>query len=189
VSTSRLADPRLDALAAPERPTYSLGMRAQRKVVRAAKVSGREPKVVRARRPIQRDRERALIEGEVVEVLSDENVVFVTSGGRWLTCACAMGIDLGWLQAALRLGAVRAEGSVSRSGKEGGVVWCLVPTAEQRRALPEQLNLAAAEGVNIVCGKSKVKLAKDGSLRVRGREVAVRGSRSTRILGGIVRLN
>jgi hypothetical protein len=73
-------------------------MRAQRKVVRAAKVSGREAKAARAQRPIQRDRERVVVEGEVVEVLSDENVVFVTGAGRRLTCACAMGIDLGWLR-------------------------------------------------------------------------------------------
>jgi hypothetical protein len=125
-----------------------------------------------------------LVEGEVVELLSDETVAVVTGTGRRLACDCAMSVDLAWLRAA-----VRAEGSAPRSGGGRGTVWCLVPTAEQRRAVPDEINLVAAERVNIVCGKSKLKLAKDGTLRARGREVAIRGSRTTRILGGVVRVN
>jgi hypothetical protein len=135
------------------------------------------------------ERQRVLVDGEIVALLPDDAVTFVTTSGRRLKCACAMGVDLAWLRAALRLGHVRAEGSVARRGAGGGVIWCLVPTAEQRRAIPDEINLVAAEGVNIVCGKSKLKLTKDGSLRARGREVAIRGSRSTRIQGGIVRVN
>ena len=173
----------------PTVPAYSRLMRVQRKAGGAAKISIRT--AASARQPVRASRqgERLLVDGEVVEVLADQLVAFVTSAGRRLTCACAMGIDLAWLRAALRLGKVRAEGSVPRSGGEDGVIWCLVPTAEQRRVIPDEINLVAAEGVSIVCGKSKVKLAKDGSLRVRGREVAVRGSRSTRIQGGVVRVN
>jgi len=132
---------------------------------------------------------RLLVEGEVVDMLSDDTVSFVTSAGRRLACDCAMGVDLAWLRAALRLGPVRAEGSAPRSGGGRGTVWCLVPTAEQRRAVPDEINLVAAERVNVVCGKSKVRLAKDGTLRARGREVAIRGSRTTRIMGGVVRVN
>lgn len=135
------------------------------------------------------ERERMLVDGEIVGLLPDDTVSFVTTGGRRLTCACAMGVDLAWLRAALRLGHVRAEGSVPRREAGGGVIWCLIPTAEQRRAVPDEINLVASEGVTIVCGKSKLKLGKDGALRARGREVAIRGSRSTRIQGGIIRLN
>jgi hypothetical protein len=135
------------------------------------------------------ERERVVVDGEIVALLPDETVSFVTSGGRRLTCACAMGVDLAWLRAALRLGHVRAEGSVPRGRAGGGVIWCLVPTAEQRGAIPDQINLVASESVNIVCGKSKLKLTKDGTLRARGREVGIRGSRSTRIQGGVVRVN
>ena len=175
----------------PTNPAYSRLMRVQRKVDGGgeAKISVRPAAPAQDPRRAARQGERLLADGEVVELLSDERVTFVTSAGRRLTCACAMGIDLAWLQAALRLGNVRAEGSVPRSGGEDGVIWCVVPTAEQRRAIPDEINLVAAEGVTIACGKSKVKLAKDGSLRVRGREVAVRGSRSTRIQGGVVRVN
>jgi hypothetical protein len=164
-------------------------MPVQRKVDRATRSSPLEPPAPREHGPVPREREHVLVDGEVVDVLSEETVAFVTSAGRRLTCACAMGVDLGWLRVALRLGRVRAEGSVPRSGKGGGVIWCLVPTAEQRRAIPDEINLVAAEGVSIVCGKSKLKLTRDGSLRIRGREVALRGSRSTRIQGGVVRVN
>jgi len=163
---------------------YIRRMSVQRKV----RVAAKGDKLPAAATPA-RERARVLIEGEIIELLRDDTVSFVTSAGRRLTCACAMGVDLGWLRSALRLGCVRAQGSVPARGAGGGVIWCVVPTAEQRRALPEEINLVASEGVNIVCGKSKVKLAKDGSLRARGREVAIRGSRSTRIQGGVVRVN
>ncbi len=168
---------------------YSSRMALQRKLVKVTKTPSLAPRTAHEGLSVAREDERLVVGGAVVEVLSDEAVSFVTGGGRRLTCTCAVGVDVGWLRAALRLGSVRAEGSIPRFGKGEGVVWCLVPTAEQRRAIPDEINLVAAKGVSIVCGKSKLKLSQEGSLRVRGREVVVRGSRSTRIQGGVVRVN
>jgi hypothetical protein len=47
----------------------------------------------------------------------------------------------------------------------------------------------AKESVKISCGESTLDLDKQGTIRVRGREVTARGSRVTRLQGGSVRIN
>jgi hypothetical protein len=128
-----------------------------------------------------------VLEGEVVDVSKDDRVVFVTAGGRRIVCRYAQHVDPNWLRAALVLGAVAAEASVPAAGV--GTVWCLLPSAEQRKVVVDTLSLAAASNVEIACGKSKLELRKDGTVRLRGRDVLARGSRITRIQGGVVRLN
>jgi hypothetical protein len=134
------------------------------------------------------ERTRTVIEGRVIEVQRDDNVVFVTGAGQRLVCRCPQHVDPAWLRAALKLGAVAAEASVSSAARLG-TVWCLLPTPEQRKVVAESLSLAASCRVDIVCGKSQLQLRKDGTVRLRGRDVMTRGSRVARVLGGSVRLN
>ena len=93
-----------------------------------------------------------------------------------------------WLRAALAIAPVEAEGTIDTNG-ESGSIWCLFPGAEHASAVVPTLSLVAAERISLRCGKSSVTLEKDGSLDARGRDVLTRGSRSTRISGGIVRIN
>jgi len=131
---------------------------------------------------------RSVIEGHIVEVVSDDVVTLVTAGGHRMACRCALHVSPDWIRAALRFGRVEAEASVSASGREA-TIWCLLPTAEQRKVTLEAVTLAAESRVSIVCGKSKLTLTKDGTIRMRGRDVATRGSQIARLQGGVVRVN
>src|SRR3954471_20383988 len=129
------------------------------------------------------ERTRTVIEGRVIEVQRDDSVVFVTGAGQRLVCRCPQHVDPAWLRAALKLGGVAAEASVS-SADRLGTVWCLLPTPAQRKVVVESLSLAASSSVDIVCGKSQLQLRKDGTVRLRGRDVMTRGSRVVRVVGG-----
>ena len=144
-------------------------------------------RVVPSAAPVKAERPRTVLEGRVVEVLRDEQVVFVSAGGSRFVCLCPQHVDTGWVRSALAFGPVAAEASIPREGP--GTVWCLLPSPEQRKVVGDTLSLGAASRVEITCGKSKVELKSDGTVRIRGRDVLARGSRVTRIQGGAVRLN
>jgi hypothetical protein len=131
---------------------------------------------------------RTVVEGRIVAIAGEDSVWLETADGSRVLCRCPMHVDVGWIKAALSLGPVAAEGSVL-DGREEGTIWCLLPTAEQRRVTPEEVTIAASSRMEVVCGKSKLVLSKDGTIRLRGRDVATRGSRITRIQGGVVRVN
>lgn len=131
---------------------------------------------------------RVVIEGDVVDVIGDDAVMLLTTEGRRVVCRCPLHVNVGWIKAALRVGPVAAEGTRPAGGGEG-TIWALLPTPEQRQVVPEELSLVAASKLEIVCGKSKLALTKDGTIRLRGRDVATRGSRITRVQGGVVRVN
>jgi hypothetical protein len=99
-----------------------------------------------------------------------------------------MGVNTTWLKAALALGPVDAEGTYDPEVGRGSV-WALFPAEEQARLLPAHVEVAAAETLSLRCGKATIALDKDGSLQVKGRDVVARGSRSTRVSGGVVRIN
>ena len=54
---------------------------------------------------------------------------------------------------------------------------------------PRTINLEADEEVTLRCGKASIQLLKDGSLRIRGKEVLSRASGTNRIRGGNVQIN
>jgi hypothetical protein len=136
---------------------------------------------------VEAESPRTVFEGHVVEVVSADRVIFLTSGGMRVICLCPQHVDTDWVRAALTLGHVAAEASIPVDGP--GTVWCLLPSPAQRKVVVDVLSLRAASRVEIACGKSKVELKNDGTVRVRGRNVLARGSRITRIQGGTVRLN
>jgi hypothetical protein len=155
------------------KPAARVGLGAPRSRATAERAKAEAPRLVFA--------------GTVVEVLKDDRVAFVTTGGRRVLCRCPLHVDPGWLRVALGLGPVAAEAALPTEGV--GTVWCLLPTAAQRKVVVDTLSLSASASVEIACGKSKLQLKKDGTLRLRGRDVFARGSRVTRIQGGTVRLN
>jgi hypothetical protein len=131
---------------------------------------------------------RSVIEGRIVDVVSDEEVTLETQTGRRIACRCPLHVSAEWLRSALRLGPVEAEASISPSGREA-TLWCVLPTPEQRHLVPDTVTIEAESKVSIVCGKSRLTLSRGGTIRVRGRDVATRGSHVARLQGGTVRLN
>ena len=142
---------------------------------------------------------RTVLEGRIVAIDGEDTVILQIgdetgdetgneTAGRRVVCRCPMHVDVSWIQAALRLGPVSAEASLAAGAGEG-TIWCLLPTPEQRRVVPDEITLAASAKVEIVCGKSRLALTKDGTIRLRGRDVATRGSRIARVQGGVVRVN
>jgi hypothetical protein len=64
-----------------------------------------------------------------------------------------------------------------------------LPGPEHQEVAPAHLDLIARDSLKIACGDSTVSLKKDGTVRVRGKEVTTRGSRVARVQGGTVRIN
>ena len=101
--------------------------------------------------------------------------------------AGALSISLAWLREAVAVAPIDAEASVGNA--RAGTLWCLLPGPEHREVVPERLDLVARENVKIACGDSTVSLSKEGTVRVRGKDVTTRGSRVARLQGGTVRIN
>jgi hypothetical protein len=131
---------------------------------------------------------RLLVEGKIVKVSPGGRAVLRMRDGRQVTCRCASTIDPSWLQEALAIGPIDAEGTFD-PGAGSGSIWCIFPGPEHAEVAARTLSLAATERIALRCGKASVALEKDGSLEVRGRDVLTRGSRSTRLSGGTVRIN
>ena len=138
----------------------------------------------RAVRPVST--ERRIVEGRITAVLSDGRAKLVTRAGATLPCRCPQHVSVDWLRAAVAVAPVEAEASTNG---RGGTIWCLLPGAEHRDVAPDTLRLAARETMKIACGDSTLTLDKDGTVRLRGRDVTARGSRVTRLQGGTVRIN
>lgn len=128
---------------------------------------------------------RVVIEGQIVKLQEDGRVRLQTSDGP-VICRLAHGIDRSWLRAALALGPVEAEGTRSN---RGGSVWALFPGPEHATAVADQIQIAAATAIDIACGQSTITLKNDGRVRVRGRDVGMRGAWVARIQGRTVRVN
>jgi hypothetical protein len=80
------------------------------------------------------------------------------------------------------------EAEASTNGR-AGTIWCLLPGPEHCDVAPDSLHLAARKTLKIACGDSTLSLDKEGTVRLRGRDVTARGSRVTRLQGGTVRIN
>jgi hypothetical protein len=122
----------------------------------------------------------------VTEVLADGRARLVTTSRRVVDCRCPQHVNVDWLRAAVAVGPVDAEASVG-SGRTG-TLWCLLPGPEHRDVAPDRLDLVARESLKIACGDSTVSLSKEGTVRVRGKDVTTRGSRVARVQGGTVRI-
>jgi hypothetical protein len=131
---------------------------------------------------------RVLVDGKIIKLTPAGRPVLRMKDGRQVVCRCASTIDVGWLRAALVVGSVDAEGTYDASDGSGSI-WCVFPGPEHADVAVPTLSFAASERIALRCGKSSVALEKDGSLQVRGRDVLTRGSRSTRVSGGTVRIN
>jgi len=131
---------------------------------------------------------RVFVDGQIVRMTADGNVVLRLRNKREIPCRRASTIDRGWLAAALALGPVDAEGTFDIDAGAGSI-WCVFPGPEHAGAAAPTVSLVASERVSLRCGKASVALEKDGSLQVRGRDILTRGSRSARLSGGIVRIN
>lgn len=129
---------------------------------------------------------REIAEASAEEVLVDGRVRAVTAAGESLICRVPMHISLPWLRAALVRGPVPAEVTVGEGGTPS--LWSLFPGPEHEGVVPDTVEIAAAEAINLVCGNSKITMA-GKELRVRSRDVTVTGSRATRVRGGTVKLN
>jgi len=138
----------------------------------------------RAVRPAPAD--RRIVEGRITAVLPDGRAKLVTRAGATLSCRCPQHVSIDWLRAAVAVGPVEAEASTN--GRTG-TIWCLLPGSEHRAVAPDTLHLAARESLKIACGESTLSLDKEGTVRLRGRDVTTRGSRVTRLQGGTVRIN
>jgi len=131
---------------------------------------------------------RVLLDGAIVRMRPNGEVLLRSSAHGEVVCRLPMGVNATWLKAALALGPVDAEGTYHAEAGRGSV-WALFPNEEQARLLPAHVEVAASETLSLRCGKTTIALEKDGSLQVKGRDVTARGSRSTRISGGVVRIN
>jgi hypothetical protein len=132
--------------------------------------------------------QRRVVDGSVQVVLPDGRVRLKTSSGMDLFCRVPMHVDLAWLRAALEKGPVCAEASVSDEGGAIPSLWSLFPGPEHEGVVPDHVHIVASEGIHLVCGASKVVVA-GKELRLRSRDVAVTGSRATRLRGGTIKLN
>ena len=148
-----------------------------------ANPTGGEPDPTVARRPVG----RVFIAGRVVRLMPD-GTVMMRVRDQEIPCRRASTVDRGWLQAALAVGPVDGEGTFDLEYGIGSL-WCVFPGPEHADVAVPTLSFAASERIALRCGKSSVALEKDGSLQVRGRDVLTRGSRSTRVSGGTVRIN
>ena len=122
----------------------------------------------------------------MVELLPSGRARLEIAGRRVVECRCAHGIDLHWLRAALAVGPVEAEATL---GERGGSLWAVFPGPEHAGVLSDTVVLSAAKSIELRCGRSTVSLKTDGQIRVRGRDVATRGSRVARLQGHTIRLN
>ncbi len=138
----------------------------------------------RAARPATSD--RRVVEGRVTAVLADGRAKLVTRAGATIVCRCPQHVSADWLRAALAVGPVEAEASTN--GRTG-TLWCLLPGPEHRDVAAKNVALVAGETLEIACGDSTLRLDKEGTVRLRGRDVTTRGSRVARVQGGTVRIN
>src|SRR5213079_798686 len=129
-----------------------------------------------------RTAERRIVEGRVTEVLDDDRARLVTASGRIVDCRCPQHVNVDWLRAAVAVAPVEVEASVGNG--RAGTLWCLLPGPEHREVAPARVDLVARESVKIACGDSTVTLSKEGTVRVRGKDVTTRGSRVARVQGG-----
>lgn len=134
------------------------------------------------------ERSRDVIDARVVAVIDDRRVRVKTAAGRSIECRCARGVDIAWLREALTFGPVDAEVSIARDDGRGSV-YAVFPGPEHAAAAPREVVLSAGETLHIVCGRSSVKLTKDGKVLLRGRDVTSRGLRVNRIQGSTVKVN
>lgn len=151
------------------------------------KTSARPSSTVATAPPKPKDG-RVLVDGKIIKLTPGGRPVLRLRDGRQVACRCASTIDVGWLRAALAVGSIDAEGTYD-AGDGSGSIWCVFPGPEHADVAVPTLSFAASERIALRCGKSSVALEKDGSLQVRGRDVLTRGSRSTRVSGGTVRIN
>jgi hypothetical protein len=131
---------------------------------------------------------RIFVEGQIVKMMPDGNVVLRLTSGRTVPCRRPSTIDRGWLGAALAVGPVEAEGTLDVE-RGAGSIWVVFPGLEHADVATPTISLVATERLSLRCGKASVSLEKDGSLQVRGRDIITRGSRSARLSGAIVRIN
>jgi hypothetical protein len=134
-----------------------------------------------------REAARRIAEGLAQEVTPDGRVLVATTGGEALLCRVPMHVSLPWLRAALARAPVPAEVTVGE-GDAPPSLWSLFPGPEHEGVVPETIEIAASERIDLVCGASKIALA-GKEVRVRSRDVAVTGSRVTRVRGGTVKVN
>jgi hypothetical protein len=162
-------------------------MKTSRRAIRIAPAAAKAA----TRRSISATRpsviERHIVEGRVTEVLADGRARLVTASRRVFDCRCPQHVSVSWLRAALAVGPVDAEATVGNG--RVGTLWCVLPGPEHRDVAPERLDLVARDSVKIACGDATVSLSKEGTVRVRGKDVTTRGSRVARVQGGTVRIN
>jgi dUTPase len=130
---------------------------------------------------------RIFVDGQLIKLAPGGRALLKLRNGRQVPCRLASTIDRSWLEAALEIAPVDAEGTVDEQGN--GSVWCIFPGPEHAEVAARTLSITATERITLRCGKSSVALEKEGALDVRGRDIMTRGSRSTRLSGGIVRIN
>lgn len=130
---------------------------------------------------------RTVVQASAVKVTDDGRVIVAVADGRTLECRVPMHVDLGWLRAALARGPVTSEITVGHDDEESSL-WSLFPGPEHEGVVPDTVEIAAGEGIHLVCGNSRITMV-GKELRVRSRDVTVSGSRATRVRGGTVKLN
>jgi hypothetical protein len=81
---------------------------------------------------------------------------------------------------------VEAEATV---GVRGGSLVAVFPGPEHAAVVVDRVAIAASESLELKCGESTITMKKDGRVRIRGRDVAARGTRVARLQGHTVRLN
>ncbi len=130
--------------------------------------------------------DRRVIEGHITGILPDGRAKLITRAGATLPCRCPQHVSVDWLRAAVAVGPVEAEASTN--GRTG-TIWCLLPGPEHRGVAPGNVEMVAADSLKLTCGGSTLSLSKEGTVRLRGRDVTARGSGVTRLQGGTVRIN
>jgi hypothetical protein len=155
-------------------------MNSPKRSRRLAPAASRQPTA----RPATAD--RRIVEGRVTDVLPEGRAKLVTRAGATLPCRCPQHVSLDWLRAAVAIAPVDAEASTN--GRTG-TIWCLLPGPEHRDVAPSHVDLVAGDSLKLTCGDSTLSLDKQGTVRLRGRDVTTRGSRVTRLQGGTVRIN
>lgn len=131
---------------------------------------------------------REVVTGRITELAAGGVAAFEWDGlPAPVPCRVAGHIGAGWLRAALERGPVAAEAAVAPD-RSSGSVWAVFPGPEHEGVLPDELELAAAKAVRVVCGQSKVVL-QDDEMRLRSRNSSLVGTQAIYIIGGTVKVN
>jgi hypothetical protein len=131
--------------------------------------------------------------GKVIAVLGDGSVRGELANGEVVEALCPAHVELAWLREALLVGPVRAI-FAAPEGWDEPALWGIFPGREHEKVVADvtvrgRRVVVAAESIRLECEANSVKLASDGNVEIRGKDVFSRAKRINWVKGAAVRIN